>query len=157
MIVATADQVARLAGSSTKRRRVRMPTKAKNITAVVVSRGSQSHHTPQVGRAQIEPCRHSSPAITTPTSIAASWRASHLKLAVSRKASAAPKAKVKASIVFQAVGTCAYMMRYTSPMYDSRGATKSPRYEPTASSNAPSPMTANPAPGPGPGGGAEGE
>jgi hypothetical protein len=37
-------------------------------------------------------------------------------LAVSRKASAAPKAKVKASIVFQAVGTCAYMMRYTSPM-----------------------------------------
>ena len=31
-----------------------MPPKAKTSTAVVVSRGSQSHHTPQVGLAQID-------------------------------------------------------------------------------------------------------
>ena len=55
MIVATADHVARLTGSSTKRRKARIPANANSNTAVVVNLGSQSHHTPHVGFAQIAP------------------------------------------------------------------------------------------------------
>src|SRR2546422_6926338 len=39
---ATEDQTARFTGSSTNARKARMPPKAKTITAVVVSLGSQS-------------------------------------------------------------------------------------------------------------------
>ena len=78
MIAATADHTARRAGSSTKLRRAMIPEKARTRTAVVVSRGSQSHQTPQVGLAQIAPWMHSSDERTTPTSIAASRRVSHL-------------------------------------------------------------------------------
>ena len=71
-MVATADQTARRAGSSAKPRRARMPTKAKTRIAMVLSRGSQAHQTPQVGLAQMLPCRQSSAPSTTPTSMPAS-------------------------------------------------------------------------------------
>src|SRR4051812_16108617 len=126
MMVATADQVARLTGSSTNVRSARIPQNAKNITAVVVSRGSQSHHTPQVGLAQMEPWQQSRPESTTPISTPASWRASHLKSDRQRYASAQAKAQVNARSEFQAVGTCTYMIRYTSPMNASAGARNRP-------------------------------
>src|SRR4051812_22366386 len=85
---ATADQTARLTGSSTALRSARMPPKAKTITAVVVRRGSQSHQTPQVGFAQIAPCMQSRSERTTPISIEASRRLSHFQSLVKRKASA---------------------------------------------------------------------
>src|SRR4051812_37392679 len=105
---ATADQTARFIGSSTKARSARIPPKANTITAVVVSRGSQSHHTPQVGLAQIAPCVQRSSESRTPTSIAASRRLSHFHELVKRKNTAQTKANVRASIAFQAVGTCTY-------------------------------------------------
>src|SRR5260370_34832798 len=79
---ATADQTARLTGSSTNARKARMPPKANTMTAVVVRRGSQSHHTPQVGLAQIDPCMQSSNERTTPISIAPSRRLAHFQAAV---------------------------------------------------------------------------
>src|SRR3954470_20758250 len=94
MIVATADQIARRAGSSTNLRSARMPRKAKSRTAVVVRRGSQSHHTPHVGLAQIAPWQQRRNARTTPTSIAASIRASHFQSDLKRKMTAQMKAKV---------------------------------------------------------------
>ena len=124
---ATADQTARLTGSSTNARRARMPPKANNMTAVVVSRGSQSHHTPQVGLAQMAPCMQRSKERTTPISIAASRRLSHFQAFVKRKKRAQTKAKVRASMAFQAVGTCTYMMRCTSPMKTSAGAAARPQ------------------------------
>src|SRR5229473_7105307 len=108
MIVATLDQIPRFIGSSTKRRSARMPRNAKTSTAVVVSRGSQSHHTPHVGFAQIAPCMQSSAERTTPISIAASKRLSHFQALVKRNESAQTNAKVSASMAFQAVGTCTY-------------------------------------------------
>ena len=124
---ATEDQTARLTGSSTALRNARMPPNAKTITAVVVRRGSQSHQTPQVGLAQIAPCVQSRSESTTPISIAASSRLSHFQELVKRKKTAQTKAKVRASIAFQAVGTCTYMMRCTSPMKTSPGALASPQ------------------------------
>src|SRR3982074_2784355 len=94
MTQATADQTARFVGSSTNARSARIPPKAKTITAVVVSRGSQSHHTPQVGFAQIAPCIQRSAERTTPISIAASRRLSHFQELVKRNASAQRNAKV---------------------------------------------------------------
>src|SRR5215510_522339 len=108
---ATADQTARFIGSSTNARSARIPPKANTITAVVVRRGSQSHHTPQVGLAQMAPCVQSNRESTTPISIAASRRLSHFHDSVTRNATAQAKAKVSASIAFQAVGTCTYMIR----------------------------------------------
>src|SRR5207237_10165280 len=134
---ATADQTARFIGSSTKARSARIPPKANTITAVVVRRGSQSHQTPQVGLAQIAPCVQSSRESRTPISIAASSRLSHFHDSVKRKEIAQTKEKVSASIAFQAVGTCTYMMRCTSPMKTSPGAFASPQYEPTQRSAAP--------------------
>src|SRR5438874_4014568 len=119
---ATEDQTARFAGSSTNARKARMPPNAKTITAVVVSLGSQSHHTPQVGFAQMDPCMQRSRERTTPISMAASSRLSHFHAFVKRKQTAQTKAKVSASIAFQAVGTCTYMIRCTSPMKTSPGA-----------------------------------
>src|SRR6266852_7143157 len=116
MIVATEDQTPRLTGSSTNRRSARMPANANSRTAVVVSRGSQSHHTPHVGLAQIAPWQQRRNASSTPTSIEASRRASHFQLLVKRKTIAHAKAKVMASKAFQAVGTWTYMIRCTSPM-----------------------------------------
>src|ERR1051325_8428646 len=101
MIVATADHTARRIGSSTKRRSARMPRKAKRRTAVVVSRGSQSHHTPHVGFAQIAPGQQRRKQSRTPTSIDASRRASHFQSLRKRNASAAKKPKVMASSAFQ--------------------------------------------------------
>src|SRR5882724_1230814 len=111
---ATADQTARFIGSSTKARSARIPPKANTITAVVVRRGSQSHHAPQVGLAQIAPCVQRSSESTTPISIAASSRLSHFHEFVRRKKSAQKKAKVRVRRAFQAVGTWTYMMRWTS-------------------------------------------
>src|SRR3954464_7859256 len=101
---ATEDQTARFTGSSTALRSARMPPKANSITAVVVRRGSQSHQTPQVGFAQIAPWMQSNSESTTPVSIAASRRLSHFQALVKRKDRAQTKAKVSASIAFQAVG-----------------------------------------------------
>src|SRR3954464_12745203 len=92
MTQATADHTARLAGSSTKARRARMPPKANTSTAVVVSRGSQSHQTPQVGFAQMAPWVQRRSERTTPIFSAASRRLSHFQLLVKRKASAQAKA-----------------------------------------------------------------
>ena len=61
-----------------------MPAKANTMTAVVVRRGSQSHQTPQVGLAQMDPCAQRRAARTTPTSSAASWRWSHFQRPVKR-------------------------------------------------------------------------
>src|SRR5882762_8560834 len=108
MIVATADQMARRAGSSTNLRSARMPRNAKSSTAVVVNRGSQSHQTPHVGLAQIEPWQQRRNASTTPTSMAASIRASHFQSELKRKMSALTNANVMASSAFQAVGTWTY-------------------------------------------------
>src|ERR1700737_3691751 len=110
MMVATADHVARLTGSSTNRRSAMMPANANSRTAVVVSRGSQSHHTPQVGLAQIAPWQQSRKASKTLTSMAPSSLASHFQLLVNKKTIAQPKAKVMASRAFQPVGTWTYMM-----------------------------------------------
>src|SRR3954471_16692804 len=104
MIVATADQMARRTGSSTNLRSARMPRKAKTRTAVVVRRGSQSHHTPHVGLAQIDPWQQSRKPRTTPTSIDASIRASHFQSDLKRKMTAQTKANVRASSAFPAVG-----------------------------------------------------
>src|SRR2546425_3935952 len=93
---ATEDQTARFTGSSTNARSARMPPKAKTITAVVVSRGSQSHHTPHVGLAQIAPCMQSSMERTTPISSAASKRLSHFQAFVKRNETAQTNAKVSA-------------------------------------------------------------
>src|SRR5205823_4733083 len=108
MIVATDDQMPRLTGSSTKRRSARMPIKAKRRTAVVVRRGSQSHHTPHVGFAQIAPWQQRRKASTTPTSIEPSIRASHFQSLRSRKRMALAKAMVIANRAHQAVGTGTY-------------------------------------------------
>src|SRR3954465_8874875 len=99
---ATPDQTARFAGSSTSARSARIPPKANTITAVVVRRGSQSHHTPQVGLAQIAPCVQRSSESTPPTSIAASSRLSHFQELLKRKETAQTNAKVNASMAFQA-------------------------------------------------------
>src|SRR3981189_2392197 len=130
---ATADQTARRAGSSTNARNARMPPNANTITAVVVSRGSQSHHTPQVGFAQMDPWMQSSSESTTPISMAASSRLSHFHALVSRHQRAQQKAKLRASIAFHAVGTRTYMIRSTSPMYASPGAFVRPHQEPARS------------------------
>ena len=71
---ATADQVARLTGSSTKRRNAAMPRNAISRMATVVRRGSQSHHTPHVGLAQMAPWTDSRKQSTTDISMAASSR-----------------------------------------------------------------------------------
>src|ERR1700682_34105 len=115
-VQATAAQTARLAGSSTKARKARMPPNANTMTAVVVSRGSQSHQTPQVGLAQMEPCTQRSRESTTPIYMPASSRLSHFHAFVRRKQRAQRNENVRASIAFQAVGTCTYMIRCTSPM-----------------------------------------
>src|SRR3982074_2216972 len=103
MMQATEDQTARFMGSSTNARSARMPPNANTMTAVVVSRGSQSHQTPQVGLAQIAPCVQSNKERTTPISKAASSRLSHFQAFVKRKASAQQNANASASIAFQAV------------------------------------------------------
>src|SRR3954466_9746625 len=90
---ATADQTARRTGSSTNARKARIPPKANTITAVVVRRGSQSHHTPQVGLAQMAPCAQRRIESTTPISMEASRRLSHSQELVKRNMSAHPKAK----------------------------------------------------------------
>src|SRR5437016_11241910 len=105
MDVATADQMAGLAGSPTKRRNRRMPMKAKRRAAVVVRRGSQSHPTPHVGFAQIAPWQQRRKASTTPTSIEPSIRASHFQSLRNRKRMALAKAMVIANRAHQAVGT----------------------------------------------------
>src|SRR5919197_827878 len=97
---ATDDQTARFTGSSTNARKARIPPKAKTITAVVVSRGSQSHQTPQVGFAQIDPCMQRSSERTTPISMPASRRWSHFQELVNKKQSAQTKEKVSASMAF---------------------------------------------------------
>src|SRR5581483_9569160 len=127
---ATDDQTARRSGSSTNARSARMPPKANTITAVVVSLGSQSHHTPQVGFAQIAPCMQRSSESTTPISIPASSLLSHFHLFVRRYETAQTNEKLSASIAFQAVGTCTYMIRCTSPMKSSAGAFARPQNEP---------------------------
>src|SRR5207237_5051702 len=130
---ATEDQTARFTGSSKNARKARMPPKAKTSTALVVSLGSQSHQTPQVGFAQMDPCMQRSRERTTPISIPASSRLSHFHALVKRKQRAQTKAKVSASIAFQAVGTCTYMIRCTSPMKTSPGAFAGPtRIRPAA-------------------------
>src|SRR3954464_13860086 len=92
---ATEDQTARFTGSSTALRRARIPPKAKTITAVVVRRGSQSHHTPQVGLAQIAPCIQRRSERMTPISIDASSRLSHFQSLVKIKPSAQANANVR--------------------------------------------------------------
>src|SRR3954453_306353 len=103
MIVATLDQMPRLTGSSTNLRSARMPRKAKIRTAVVVRRGSQSHHTPHVGLAQIAPWQQSRKPKTTPVSIEPSNRESHRKSLRKRKTTAQMKAMVIARRANQAV------------------------------------------------------
>src|SRR5438477_27316 len=134
---ATADHTARLTGSSTNARSARMPPNANTRTAVVVSRGSQSHQTPQVGLAQIDPCTQRRRESTTPISIDASRRVSHFQPLVKRKQTAQTNAKLRASIAFQAVGTWTYMIRCTSPMNTSAGAFKRPHQDPARSSATP--------------------
>src|SRR5436190_2897125 len=142
MIVATAHKIARFAGSSTKRRNARMPANEHSRTAVEVRRGSQSHHTPHVGLAQIAPWQQSRNPRSAPTSSPASMRASHLKSLVNRYATETPNVNSTASIQFQAVGTWTYMIRCTLPMKCSGGATKRPRYEPTSRKSTPSVISA---------------
>src|SRR5688572_14540005 len=105
MIVATADQIARRVGSSTNLRKARMPRKAKSRTAVEVRRGSQSHHTPQVGLAQIAPWQHSRNASRLPISRPASIRVSHFRSFMKRNAIAEPREKRTTSIHVHAAGT----------------------------------------------------
>src|ERR1700687_6234958 len=135
---ATADQTARLVGSVTDARRARMAPNANTMTAVVVSRGSQSHQTPQVGLAQMEPCTQRRKERTTPISTPASSLLSHFQELVSRKETAQTKEKLSASIAFHAVGTCTYMIRCTSPMKISEGALANPHQDPTSRRAAPS-------------------
>src|SRR6202521_312755 len=138
MMHATADQTARLEGSSTNARNARMPPNENTMTAVVGSRGSQSHQTPQVGLAQIDPCTQRRKESTTPISIDASSRLSHFQALVRRKQTAQTNENVRASIAFQAVGTWTYMIRCTSPMKTSPGAFARPHQDPARSSDTPS-------------------
>src|SRR5438105_7826695 len=94
MTAATADQTARFTGSSTKCRNASTPAKANTNTAVVVSLGSQSHHTPHVGFAQIAPWQQRRNPSRTPTSIEASMRASHLRSALESEITAQTNANV---------------------------------------------------------------
>src|SRR5438093_1669403 len=64
----TAARVARREKSVSSPRSRRYPTYITNMTAVVTRRGSQVHHTPQVGFAQIEPATSASPVNSTPIS-----------------------------------------------------------------------------------------
>src|SRR5436305_14489853 len=130
MIVATLDETAGLTGSSANLRRARRPRKAKSSTAVVVRRGSQSHHTPHVGLAQIAPWQQRRKPKTTPVSIEPSIRASHLNSLLKRKTTAQTKAMVSASSANHAVGTCTYMIRCVLPRNCSGGATNNRQEEP---------------------------
>ena len=55
-----------------------------NMTAVVMSRGSQLHHTPHVGSAQIDPSTRVRPVKRTPISAAATATASNTSRFVQR-------------------------------------------------------------------------
>src|SRR2546427_9962806 len=90
---ATEDQTARFTGSSTDARKARMPPKAKTITAVVVSLGSQSHQTPHAGFAQMDPCMQSGRERATPITIPATRRVSHVHAFVRRPHRAQAKAR----------------------------------------------------------------
>ena len=72
----TAARVARRAKSVSRPRSSKYPTYITNMTAVVTRRGSQVHHTPQVGFAQIEPATSASPVNSTPISAEATAIAS---------------------------------------------------------------------------------
>src|SRR4051812_28826373 len=97
-----------------------------------VSRASQTHHVPQVGRPQSEPVQSATKVNSAPVGAIA--------LAImpdSRVLSTSPSAAQNAmttyrNIDIQAAGTWMKMMRYASPCCASVGATKKPRYSPTA-------------------------
>ncbi len=115
-MVATAVQVARRWLSSTNERSARTPANSSSMTSEVVSRTSQSHQTPQVARAQIEPWTSSRALSTAPTSMAPVVRASQRRLPVHSPAMAKTKAAVKQSMAIQALGTWTYMIRWTWPI-----------------------------------------
>src|ERR1019366_8989648 len=65
---ATAQRLARTAGSAGTRRRARYPSSRRRRRAVEVSRASQAHHTPHAGRPQIDPVTQVRAENTAPTS-----------------------------------------------------------------------------------------
>src|SRR5215211_5011363 len=106
------------------------------MIAAVVSRGSQFHHTPQVGRAQIAPSSTPLAPKSTPTSAEASASASSRQLFRNRYATDAQKLSVSARRPTHTDGTCAYMIRCTSPISRSGGAHASPSHAPSGTSTA---------------------
>src|SRR5258708_5480561 len=91
------------------------------MTAVVMTRGSQLHHTPHVGRAQIDPRRSVSPVNRTPISADATAIASKTGLLVQRYATLARNTTTNARYASHAFATWTYRIRTTLPMAASGG------------------------------------
>ena len=77
-----------------------------NMTAVVTRRGSQVHHTPHVGFAQMEPATMNMPVNSTPTSAEATASASNHGRLVSSHPRLARKTTKNARYASHASGTC---------------------------------------------------
>src|SRR5438132_14123376 len=86
-----------------------------------MTRGSQLHHTPHVGRAQIEPRTSVSPVKRTPISADATAIAAKTGRLVHRYATLARNTTTKARYASHALATCTYRMRTTSPIAASAG------------------------------------
>ena len=76
-----------------------------NMTAVVTRRGSQVHHTPQVGFAQMDPATMNMPVKRTPTSADATASASNQGRLVHSQPRLAMKTTKNARYASQASGT----------------------------------------------------
>src|SRR5665213_2719437 len=111
-------RLARTSGSAGTRRRARYPRKSTSSTAVLVSRASHAHHTPQVGLPQIDPEINVHTLNTTPTSTEAAANRSQTMDRVRGQRykrlqpAASPKARYRAT---QATPGWMYTNRTRSP------------------------------------------
>src|SRR6478672_584950 len=93
----------------------------RNRTSVEVSRASQVHQTPHVGRAQSIPRSRVSPANVAATSAAAAASRSSSSRRFHRYRIPNRSTASGASMVIHAAGTCTYMIFWRSPMSRSGG------------------------------------
>src|SRR5579875_2992666 len=137
---ATAHRLARTSGVAGTRRSARYPRNSTNSSAVEVSRASQVHHTPQVGRPHSIPVARVSALNTTPTSTDAAASRSQNSERVRRHrysrllSAASPNARQRAT---HAIGGCRYTRRTRLPWTLSGGVTHKPSHTVSALSTAP--------------------
>src|SRR5579859_7729665 len=91
------------------------------MTAVVMSLGSQLHHTPHVGSAQMDPRTRVRPVKRTPISADATAIASNTSRLVQRYATLARNTTTNARYASHAFATWTYRMRTTLPIATSGG------------------------------------